>query len=230
MFRSVIKFLLFTVCLPVSSEAVEIYAQFPKDIHSDERYVIYSHGRIVEGNDPKPTSAEYGVYDFPRIKSALFEGGGFNLIAVQRPKNDDRDAGFRAEFNNQVNQLESYVRKLLDAGVKPSRITIVGFSRGGQLTAYASSRLAAMGINTAILAICSDGDFASDPPLALGGNFLSIYEISDVVGSCAKLAKRSHLTSFKEVSISTGKKHGAFFQPLPEWIQPLKAWIANTNR
>jgi hypothetical protein len=44
------------------------------------------------------------------------------------------------------------------------------------------------------------------------------------------LAKRSHLTSFKEVAITTGKKHGAFFQPRPEWIDPLKAWIRQTNR
>lgn len=113
----------------------------------------------------------------------------------------------------------------------PSRITIVGFSRGAQITAVASGHLAAEGINTAILAICADGDFAIDstPPVVLGGNFLSIYEVSDIYGSCAKLAQRSHLTSFKEVAISTGKAHGAFFEPRPVWIEPLKAWIAKTN-
>jgi hypothetical protein len=66
--------------------------------------------------------------------------------------------------------------------------------------------------------------------LILGGNLLSIYETSDELGSCGKLAARSHLKSFKEVSITTGKQHGAFFQPLPQWLQPLKAWIATTNR
>jgi hypothetical protein len=66
--------------------------------------------------------------------------------------------------------------------------------------------------------------------LVLGGNLLSIYETSDQLGSCAKLAARSHLASFKEVAISTGKGHGAFFQPLDAWLQPLKAWIAETNR
>ena len=98
------------------------------------------------------------------------------------------------------------------------------------MTAYASSDLASKGINTALLAICTEGDFARDPPLVLGGNLLSIYETSDEVGSCTKLAARSHLVSFKEFALSTGKKHGAFFQPLPEWVKPLKSWIANTNR
>ena len=184
--------------------------------------------KIVEGDGPTPISPQYGQYDFPAIKQAIFQDGGFNLIAPQRPKDPDYDA--------YVNTLESWVRRLLKAGVKPSRITLIGFSRGGQLTASISSRLAHEGINTAIMAICDDGDFVSNPPLpgpqhpVLGGNFLSIYETSDVVGSCAKMAERSHLTSFKEIAISTGKKHGAFFQPWPEWIQPLKSWIADTNR
>jgi hypothetical protein len=207
--------------VPISSRAVEIYDKFPDAIHASERYVIYSHGMIVEGDDPKPISPQYGQYDFPAIKQALFSAGGFNLIAFQRPKSSD-DA--------YADTLKSWVRRLLDAGVKPSRITLVGFSRGAQLTALASNDLASDGINTALLAICEGGEVAQTPGLILGGNLLSIYETSDALGSCAKLAARSHLMSFEEVPISTGKKHGAFFEPLPEWMRALKAWIAKTNR
>jgi len=207
--------------IPISSRAVEIYDGLPAAIHGNESYVIYSHGRIVEGNNSTPISPEYGVYDFPAVKRALFEGGNFNLIAPQRPENPD--------YGQYVDTLVSWVRQLLKAGVKPNRITLVGFSRGGQLTAAASSRLEHEEINTVILAICDKGDFVSDPPWVLGGNFLSIYETSDVVGSCAGLAKRSRLKSFKEIAISTGRKHGAFFQPLPEWVSPLETWIANLN-
>ena len=209
------------VLVPISSRAVEIYDRFPDDVHAGEQYVIYSHGRIVEGDDPKPISPQYGQYDFPAIKKALFSGGGFNLIAFQRPKSSD-DA--------YANTLKSWVRHLLDAGVKPSRITLVGFSRGAQLTALASNDLASEGINTALLAICEDGDVSHATGLVLGGNLLSVYETSDELGSCRKLSARSHLKSFKEIAISTGKSHGAFFQPLPQWMGPLKAWIAETNR
>ena len=213
---------LISLLIPITSRAVELYESFPKTIHANERYVIYSHGFIVEGDDPRPISPKYGKYDFPGIKQALFDGGGFNLIAYQRPKNSDFDA--------YVGTLESWVKQLLSAGVTPSRITLVGFSRGAQLTAFASADLGSVGINTALLAICEGGDLHRDPPLILGGNLLSIYETSDELGSCAKLAARSHLTSYKEVVISTGRSHGAFFQPLPDWVQPLKAWIAKTNR
>lgn len=214
--------MLLTALIPLTSSAVEIYDDFPREVHANERYVIYSHNLIVEGDNPAPIHPEFGVADFPAIKRSLFEDGRFNLIAHHRPKN--------TEIGPYVEKLESWVQRLLTAGVKPSRITLIGFSRGSQLTAYASGRLQSAGINTAILAACTDGDIAHDPPLIIGGNLLSIYETTDVVGSCAKLAARSHPASFKEIAISTGKKHGAFFVPRPEWMQPLKAWIKETNR
>ena len=211
-----------SLLVPIGARAVELYDRFPDSIHAGERYVIYSHGLIVEGSDQKPVSPKYGQYDFPAIKQSLFKDGGFNLIAYQRPKSAD---------DSYADTLKSWVHRLIDAGVAPSRITLVGFSRGAGLTALASSGLASAGINTALMAICKDGEVSHASGLNLGGNVLSIYETSDELGgSCGKLAARSHLKSFKEVSISTGKKHGAFFQPLPEWIQPLKAWIAKTNR
>jgi hypothetical protein len=203
--------------LPVSGYALGLYAQLPPTIHPSERYVIFSHGRIAEGNDPRPVSPEFGVYDFPALSASLFADSNFNLIAPQRPKSDD-DA--------YADTLVAWVRALLAAGVPAGRITLVGFSRGSYLTLIASARLADAGINTAVMAICQNGDVENDPPLKLGGNLLSIYESSDAYGSCANLARRSPLKSFKEVTVSTGLKHGVFFEPRAVWMKPLKEWIA----
>ncbi len=137
-----------------------IYDRLPDRIDADARYVVYSHGLIVEGDDETPVSPEFGRYDFPAIRRALFDGGGFNLIAPHRPKD--------ADYGQYVDTLVSWVRQLLRAGVRPGRITLVGFSRGGQMTASASSRLASEHINTALIAICSNGDFVRDPPLIPG--------------------------------------------------------------
>jgi dienelactone hydrolase len=78
--------------------------------------------------------------------------------------------------------LQSWVQRLLDAGVRPSRITLVGFSRGAGLTALASSGLSSAGINTALMSICEDGEVSDASGLNLGGNLLSIYETSDELG------------------------------------------------
>jgi hypothetical protein len=213
---------LLVTLMPIGAFAVQLYTDFPATPHADERYVIYSHGLIVEGDDPSPISPKYGQYDFPGIKAALFEGGGFNLIAYQRPKGVEEVVS--------VALIETWVRRLLDAGVSASRITLVGFSRGAQLTAFAASGLRAAHINTAIMATCEEGDIVHIPPLVLAGNVLSIYESSDTEGSCRALAARGHLDSFKEVVVSTGRGHGTFFQPDQRWMAPLKAWIAATNR
>jgi len=207
----------------LTTVAAELYDQFPDAVRASERYVIYSHGLIVEGSDPRPVHPQFGVYDFPAVTKALFDGGGFNLIAHHRPANTDVAA--------YIETLADWVQRLLDAGVPGSRITLVGFSRGAQLTAYAATRFQEAGINTALMAVCSNGTILGEPPVAIGGEFLSIYETSDVVGSCSTLANLSpHLKQFREIAISTGLEHGAFYRPLPEWLEPLKAWIAETNR
>lgn len=194
-----------------------LYEQFPQKIRADESYVFYSHGLIVEGNNPTPVHKEFGIYDFPGIKQALFEIGGFNLIAHHREKNTG--------VETYVTQLVSWVTTLIDEGVKPENITLIGFSRGGQLTAAASSRLSEYGLNTVIMAICFNEDFTATPPLILGGRLLSIYEVSDGPGSCQKLANRSQLTSFDKIAINTGLKHGAFYAPHDVWLVPIQRWL-----
>ncbi|MDO6653937.1 hypothetical protein Q4530_15635 [Colwellia sp. 1_MG-2023] len=61
------------------------------------------------------------------------------------------------------------------------------------------------------------------------GNIYSIYETSDMVGSCQFLINQSPgVNSFREISISTGKEHGAFFTPIIEWVKPVKNWLGRT--
>ena len=146
-----------------SAAGGEIHDRFPDAIDPAGRYVIYSHGLIVEGDDPRPLSPELGVYDFPAVVGALAAGSGFHLIAHHRPKNTVPGTTRRGWTGGSA---VCWRRKSRRAASRWS-----GPRRGGQITALASSRLA-----------------------------------------------------------STGKKHGAFFQPLPEWVRPLRAWIEKTNR
>jgi hypothetical protein len=184
--------------------AFTLYENFPKVIKADERYVIYSHGLIVEGTDPRPIHSKYGIYEFSKVKEAIFHKGDFNLISHHRPKNTD--------IESYVITLEAWVRKLITSGVEPSRISLVGFSRGSHLTALAADRLRETGINTVLLASCINGNIPHWTKLDLGGHLLSIYETSDIMGSCTTLTMQSeNLASFKEVSISTDLNHGAFF-------------------
>jgi len=213
-----IRYLAIFLLFAEYSFAGEIYTTFPTQIRADEAYVIYSHGLIVEGTDPRPTHPKFGIYEFPDIKNALAKNSEFNLIAHHRPENTG--------ISDYTVTLVTWVSKLVESGVRPSNITLIGFSRGGQITAYASSELKELKINTVLLASCWPGGVQSESSVTFGGHFLSIYETSDVALSCKKLANRSNvLLSFEELAISTNRGHGAFFKPIEEWIRPLREWI-----
>ena len=201
--------------------ANNIYENFPSDVRPNEKYVFYSHGFIVEGTNPTPISPRWGLYDFPEIKKALSDDS-YRLIAYHRPKGTDP-----SEF---AKKLTEDATDLIRKGVKPENITFIGFSRGGAITILTSNYLASDKINFVILAGCSKF-VKRNPELEIFGNVLSVFETSDGVGSCQFLIDRSQrVKSFEEISISTGKEHGAFYNPLSEWIIPVKKWLGSNHQ
>jgi len=86
MFRS-LKIMAFSLLIPFSCRAVELYDHFPDAIHADQRYVIYSHGLIVEGNDPKPISPKFGQYvsSMPEYPQVAYRWWGFPAVAKRPP-------------------------------------------------------------------------------------------------------------------------------------------------
>jgi len=215
----IIKTLLSTalgLLISTSCIANNIYESFPSEINAKEKYVFYSHGFIVEGTNPTPVNPRWGMYDFPNIKKALSDES-YNLIAYHRPKGTD-PRSYAKKLANEVNSL-------INKGVKAENITFIGFSRGGAITVLTSNYLADERINFVILAGCS-GFVKSNPELTVFGQVFSIFETSDGAGSCQFLIDRNNkVNSFEEISISTGKEHGAFYNPLPEWVVPVKRWI-----
>ncbi len=217
-----IKALLFITTLFSSSAlAGETYQSFPKHIDAKGKYVFYSHGFIVEGTNPRPVDKRWGIYEFPDVKKALSDDD-YHLIAYHRAKNTD-------PFEH-ARKLASNVEELLKHGVKTNNITIVGFSRGAFITALTSHNLEKTPVNTVLLAGCGRIVSSKYAHIKANGNLLSIYETTDGAGTCRRLQERSDkLNSFREFSISTGEEHGAFYRPMPAWVNPLKQWIKSNG-
>lgn len=211
-------FFIFITLFTVTAQSGSISESVPNTIDAERRYVFYLHGFIVEGDNPEPVHPRWGKYTFPRVKETLARDADFHLIAHHRPANTD--------FNQYTRLLTAQVRQLMSAGVPPSNITLIGFSRGGNLTAHAAERLHNSQLNIVLLATCHLS--LLEKGVTLYGRILSIYEASDEAGSCRELAKASKAySSFKEIRINTGLEHGAFYRPIPEWVQPLKQWLKN---
>lgn len=179
------------------------------------RYIIYLHGRIIEEDGRRPTSPDFGVYDYDAILDSLRQPG-FVVLSDQRPHGTDSDT-FAIHVARQVDSL-------LRLGVSPRAITVIGFSKGGWIAILASSRLQNTAISFVFMGAC--GPWAFGPGLHVAGRMLSLYETSDSLGvSCAPMfANRTHGSIIREVALSLGLGHGTFFQPRPTWLDPAMAW------
>ena len=190
---------------------------FADAVHADETYLFYLHGRIIEDEGVTPTHPTYGWYDYPSIVAAL-ESRGATVLSEARAADTDV-----LEYSRQV---VSEIEKLLNDGVEPNDINVVGFSKGGVITIMVSDSLDYPGIRYVIMAACSNW-FDSYPRLSLSGRVFSVFEQSDAMaGSCQSLADRDDSPdSFLELQISTGAAHGAFYLPRSDWLEPVLDWV-----
>lgn len=198
----------------VTQKQGNILSDVPQKVDTNARYLFYLHGRIVE-RDRRPTHPQHGVYEYDQILDSLKQNG-FIVISEQRKK----DTGIE-QYGKRV---AAQVNRLLKAGVPPEHITVVGASQGSWMTMLASTYLENRQVNFVIIAACSaDEGFLN--LVNLHGNVLSIYERSDLAGSCQKYrSDATGLGNYKEVELNTGLRHGFIYRPIKEWIEPTVAW------
>ncbi len=193
-----------------------IYTDVPESPEITTTYLIYLHGRIIENSGPRPTDSRYGLYDYPAVLEALSSRGAVVISAQRSPDTD---------MNKYAGVVVSQVEDLIARGVPPENIVVAGFSKGGGIATRVSSFLRRPQVRFVLLAACPNGTPA--PQVRLTGHVLSVYEASDMLaGSCKPMADLpEHPQSFKEIRISTGKLHGAFYMPLPTWVDPVLEWV-----
>ena len=192
----------------------------PHEGSIEPRHIIYLHGRIVEDQGLPAVSERYGEYRFDEIVAA-FENAGFEVDAPLRDAGADPDAAAR-----DIIELTS---EILDRGVRPENITIVGASKGAYIASVVSNQMAGPQFRYVLLAGCSEStvDSLIAGGAELHGYVLAIRDESDTqfAGSCEKLAERStNLRSYDEVVTQTGLEHGLIYAPHPDWLAPTLAF------
>jgi hypothetical protein len=184
-------------------------------------FIIYLHGKIIEDQGVEAVHPEHGRYEYFETLAYLAKSGG-QIISEIRPSGTDG-----LEYARRV---VGWITYMLDAGVSPQDITVVGFSKGAGITLYVSDMLDNSDINYVLIAICGDW-INSDTAISLSGRILSLYETSDDLGgSCHELADRSPgVSEFEEISFSTGEGHGTFYQAESFWLDDVGDWIIDAE-
>ena len=190
-----------------------------------QKYLFYFHGSYVEDSGPYTVNRIYNTrYEVDNIVRT-FSRMGFFVISEYRPRG--ADAGTYAD------KLADEVSNLIETGVPPDNITIVGHSKGGLIAMMAAARLQIPEVNFVLMAACSRSlrrggytQFVSRESQKMSGRMLFITERRNTeAGSCreALMRARDNVIS-EERMLDTGKGDGLFYKPEPAWIDLIEAW------
>lgn len=199
-----------------NGNAQSIFPGVPDRIDAEARYMFYFHGRIVEIKGIRPISEKYGAYEYEKILGAL-KDRGFIVISEARRRN--------TVTTRYAQKVVSQIGELLQAGVPPAHITVVGASKGSLIAMQVSTMLCNKEVNFVFMAACNDEVFHRYD-INFCGNILSIYDEKDVLaGTCEKFVKNSSgIGKYKEIKLTVGTGHGILYKPLKEWIDPVVQW------
>ncbi|WP_179005583.1 alpha/beta hydrolase [Winogradskyella forsetii] len=189
---------------------------------NDERFIFFLHNRFLEEHELNELHPEFGRTEYDEI-IAKFKKGGLKVISEKRNGN----VNAREYAIGIVNQIDSLTKN----GTEPSKITVVGTSKGGYIAQYVSTLANNHDLNFVFIASFRDNDIQNIPEINYCGNILTIYEKSDSFGVSSMERKKistCEIKNFKEIELNTGTGHGFLFKPLKEWIQPTIRW-ANGN-
>jgi hypothetical protein len=197
-----------------SSYAKPASYEMPSTIERSAHYLFFLHNYYVERHGPDGACKYYDI-----LKA--FADKGFTVISEVRSGKI-----IPSEYSLIIVRQ---VKRLLDGGVPPERISIAGHSKGSVIVLCAASQLGNPKIGYIIMAGCEIKPLSQAYPdfIRLKGDFLSIYSSSDsIASSCRKVFSKAIIgISNKEITLKSDKGHRLFFQPEVIWIDPVMIWL-----
>jgi hypothetical protein len=187
----------------------------PREIDTSARYLFYVSGYIVAAGNTRPTSPQFGVYEYEKILES-FKERGFVVISEARQQS--------REIEPYAGKVAAQVKQLLKAGVPPKNITVVGASQGSWIAMLVSTYVANRDLNFVFIAACA-GDNGLLKLVNLHGNTLFISERTDKPGSCQRFRDDAKgINDYNAIEVNTGLKHGFLYRPMKEWLDPSVEW------
>lgn len=188
---------------------------------SNDRHIIYLHGKIIEDQGKHAVSEKFGPYKFDAIVNKLKETGAIVHADIRDNKTN---------FTKYCQIISKQISQIVESGVPPNLITVIGASKGGVMAMQISSTTV-YPINYVLLG-ANNKALEKTNKWILQGNVLGIYEATDQIAgkNYDYWINRSKQTShFEQLEIKTGLGHGFIYSPRVEWLDPTLVWINKWN-
>jgi CubicO group peptidase (beta-lactamase class C family) len=185
---------------------------------NQSRYIFFLHNRFLENHELNEPHKQYGKANYQAILDS-FSHAGFIVLSEKRKPNTNAQ-GYAKKV---VAQIDS----LLQLGIAPNHITVIGTSKGGYIAQYVSTYLANPKINFVFIGCYMSNDLIDFPDITFCGNILEIYEHTDSLGVSAinkALASPFAIPHYREVELFTNRQHGFLYKALTQWIRPCIQW------
>ena len=185
------------------------------------KHIFYIHGRIMEIQGRNAYSEDFGKYEFDSIISAIKVEKSVVHYEIRNKNVDPKEYAILVS-----KQIDS----LINNGVKPIDITVVGASKGAIIASHISS-LNTKPINYILLAGNNEYQETNND-WKFHGQILCIYDLSDgIAGKNYSYWKnrKNFTTKFEQLEIQTNLGHGFLYKPLSVWTEPARKWILNQS-
>lgn len=182
------------------------------------KHVFYLHGMIIEVQGVNAVSDVFGPYKYLDIIDAL-EATGYSVHSEVRTT--------KTNFNAFCEKVSQQITQLINEGVRPQDISVIGASKGAMM-AMQISDINEHPVNYILLGANSDRTETTFN-WKLHGRILGIYEQSDTVAGkdySYWIGRSSEAKEFQQLKINTGLGHGFLYRPIKEWLGPAKDWMA----
>lgn len=212
----------FILILGESIAGNNVASDIPFHPKPEEHYLFYQHGKLIEQNGIPTSHIKHGSYDFHEILNT-FSYRGFQVIAELRATN--------ASIHGHAFRLARKINSLIDKGVAPNNITLVGLDKGGRIALVTSSYVGNSEINYVIINGCYSNDskvrqFIKKHELKPAGRILDLrLEVNRKTGPCSAFyANQEEVVESRELIFSVNTESGLFFKAESKWIDPVVAW------
>ena len=200
---------------PVAAGA--IHADVPERPDPAARYIVYLHGAWPETHAKDEPHPKRGPFRYDAIVAGLADRG-FEVISELRTKPTNPRTFARL--------TREKIEALIARGVPAKNVTVVGFSKGGEMALIIGAKLRQQEASFAILAGCAKGKsrqsyekILANDASTLRGRFLSLYDQADrVAGTCREAFAKTGVATVKEEVLKVGKGHGTFYEANRVWL------------